>query len=1087
VDILRWRARHQGDRRAFTFLVDGDTRAEHLTFADLDGRARAVAAHLRRLSAPGDRALLLYPAGLPYIAAFFGCLYAGVVAVPAYPPSRQRSLSRLQSIVADARPACALTTAALLADVTDRDEEALRTSLCWAATDSLEPGDWKEPSITADTVAFLQYTSGSTASPRGVMVSHGNVLHNQRVMHAAFRHSERTVIVGWLPLYHDMGLIGTVLHALYLGVPSILMAPLAFLQQPVRWLRAISRYRATTSCAPNFAYELCARAVTPEQLVGLDLTSWEVAISGAEPVRAESLERFAAAFASCGFRREAFYPCYGLAEATLFVSGAKPGPTPTVHRVDARALEQHRMTPVPPGHARAQSVVSCGRPGDDHTVVAVDPVTCRPCEARRVGEVWVAGPGVARGYWGRPEETARTFRAALAGKRVGPYLRTGDLGVVLDGEVCITGRLKDLLILRGQNHYPHDIEWTVERSHPALRPGCGAAFSVEVEGEEVLAVAQEVERRVLRSIDVGAAAGDIRRAVAGQHGIPVHAVVLLKPGALPKTSSGKVQRRACRAAFLAGRLDHVGLSVLASAEGDADSAELGRDTLLTLAPAARRAVLQSWLQALVAGTLRVASSRVATGDPLGNVGIDSLAAIELRHRIEARLGIVIPPDVTIEDLGIAQLARQLAGQLDGAVPAPSAPPGPGQDRAADLFDKCRGDGGYFGAYRVRRDRYFTQPILEGAPGPRMRFAGKDVIVWSLNNYLGLAGDERIRRAACRAVEEFGTAMPMGSRLLTGNTAHHEALECRLARFCQKPAALVFNYGYLGVLGTMAALVHKNDMVIIDSLSHASIADGAVLASAGRPFRVFRHNDMESLEEQLRAARRERTGGLLVVTEGVFGMGGDLAPLATLGRLARQYEARLLVDDAHGFGVMGPGGRGTGEHLQAQADIDLYFGTFAKAFAGIGGVTAGEEPVVDYIRYNARPHVFAKSLPLVFVAAITAALEAVENGAALRRQMWSVTRQLQQGLVDLGFDIGRTQSPITPVHVPAGDEPTCLAMMRMLRDDHGVFVSGVTYPVVPRGTLLLRLIPTAAHRAEDVERTLAAFRAVRDRLRLGLTP
>jgi glycine C-acetyltransferase len=448
---------------------------------------------------------------------------------------------------------------------------------------------------------------------------------------------------------------------------------------------------------------------------------------------------------------------------------------------------------------------------------------------------------------------------------------------------------------------------------------------------------------------------------------------------------------------------------------------------------------------------------------------------------------VVPPDVSIQDLSIAQLARDLAAHLEtNGVARPGAAPGSG-DGPGDLFDKCKGDGGYFGAYRAQRDRYFTQPILEGAPGARMRFDGKDVIVWSLNNYLGLAGDDRIRRAAREAVEQFGTAMPMGSRLLTGNTALHETLEGRLARFCQKPATLVFNYGYLGILGTMAALVQKNDCVIIDSLSHASIVDGAVLASAGRPFRVFRHNDMESLEAQLRTTRQEKTGGILVVTEGVFGMSGDLAPLADIGRLSRQYGARLLVDDAHGFGVMGSGGRGTGEHLDAQADIDLYFGTFAKAFAAIGGVTAGDESVVDYVRYNARPHVFAKSLPLVFVAAISATLEAVENGAVLRRQMWAIARHLQQGLVDLGFDIGRTQSPITPVYVPAGDEWTCQVMMRMLRDDYGVFVSGVTYPVVPPGTLLLRLIPTAAHRADDVERTLTAFRATRDRLRLALGP
>jgi glycine C-acetyltransferase len=527
------------------------------------------------------------------------------------------------------------------------------------------------------------------------------------------------------------------------------------------------------------------------------------------------------------------------------------------------------------------------------------------------------------------------------------------------------------------------------------------------------------------------------------------------------------------------------MSVLPSATMGEDR-ELERATLLALAPADRPPVLESWLRALVAAGLQVASSRIAPEEPLGRLGIDSLAAIELRHRIEARLGTVLAADASLQDLTIAQLATELSTALDGTGSAENSSATPGRQVAVDLFAKCEGDGGYFGAFRVQRDEYFSQPILEGPPGARMRFNGKDVIVWSLNNYLGLAGHERIRRAARAAVEEFGTAMPMGSRLLTGNTPLHVSLEERLARFCRKPAALVFNYGYLGVLGTMAALVQRGDHVVIDSLSHASIVDGAVLASDGRPFRVFRHNDMDSLEAQLRTAREENTGGILIVTEGVFGMGGDLAPLPSLCRLSRQYGARLLVDDAHGFGVMGAGGRGTGEHFHVQGQLDLYFGTFAKAFAAIGGVTAGDERVVDYVRYNARPHVFAKSLPLVFVAAIAAALQMIEQGAVLRRRMWRVARRLQRGLADLGFDIGRTQSPITPVYVPAGSESTCLAMMRMLRDDYGVFVSGVTYPVVPAGTLLLRLIPTAVHTAEDVDRTLAAFRSTRDRLRLALS-
>ncbi len=405
---------------------------------------------------------------------------------------------------------------------------------------------------------------------------------------------------------------------------------------------------------------------------------------------------------------------------------------------------------------------------------------------------------------------------------------------------------------------------------------------------------------------------------------------------------------------------------------------------------------------------------------------------------------------------------------------------------SDIFEKCSTDGGYFGRFRAQGDMYFSQPILEGAPGPRMKFQGKDVIVWAINNYLGIAGRDELTAAAAAALSRHGPSAPMGSRLLTGNSEQHIELERRFAAFCKKPASIVFNYGYLGVLGTVSALVGRDDAVVIDSLSHASMIDATVLASAGRRFRPYKHNDMDDLEHHLRDARRDVKGGILVITEGVFGMKGNLARLPDICRLAKAYGARLFVDDAHGFGVMGANGRGTGEHFGCQDGIDLYFGTFAKAFAAIGGVTAGEKSVVEWIRYNARTNVFAKALPLVYVKTVEAALTLVENEPQLRERMWSVARRLQAGLVDLGFDIGNTESPITPVYVIAGNEETAMAMIADLREKHGVFVSGVTYPVVPRGVILFRMIPTAAHTEEDVDRTIDAFRAMRDSMKLDLS-
>jgi glycine C-acetyltransferase len=404
---------------------------------------------------------------------------------------------------------------------------------------------------------------------------------------------------------------------------------------------------------------------------------------------------------------------------------------------------------------------------------------------------------------------------------------------------------------------------------------------------------------------------------------------------------------------------------------------------------------------------------------------------------------------------------------------------------SDIFDKCRGDGGNFGAFRARGDMYFTQPILEGTPGARMRHAGKEVIVWAINNYLGIAGRPELTEAAARALEHYGPSAPMGSRLLTGNSREHINLEAQLASFLHKQAAIVFNYGYLGVMGTISAIVGKDDVVVIDSLSHASMIDATILASAGRRFRPFKHNDMEDLEAHLRAADKDRKGGILIVTEGVFGMKGNLSRLPAIVRLKEKYGARLFVDDAHGFGVMGEDGRGTGEHLGAHEGIDLYFGTFAKTFAAIGGVTAGDKDVVEWIRYNARSNVFAKALPMVYVKTVEKALSIVRNEPELRERMWRIARRLQSGLTDLGYDIGETESPITPVYVNAGDETAAMSMIRYLREEHGVFVSGVTFPVVPPGVVLFRMIPTAAHTEEDVDETLTAFRRMRDDMTIDL--
>ena len=670
VGLLRYRASYQSEQLAFTFLQDEAEASWN--YRELDRRSRAIAAQLQILGVSGERALLLYPPGLDYLAAFFGCLYAGVVAVPAYPPRNQRNTPRIQAIAKDAQAAIALSTTAILSQVQSllaatADSEALQ----WLTTDNLASDIedcWQEPTINSDNIAFLQYTSGSTGTPKGAILSHGNLLHNAATTYLYMGHSPSSKFVSWLPTYHDMGLIGGILQPLYGGFPCILMAPASFLQRPYRWLQAISRYQATTSGGPNFAYEICIEKITPQQRETLDLSSWSVAFNGAEPVRAETLERFAATFASCGFRPSAFYPCYGMAEATLMVSGGLKTAPPRRKTLQKRALANNRVVEANAEHEDACTLVSCGRtlPEQQIALAKLNEVIAHPeslsrCQPNEVGEVWVKGPSVGRGYWNRLEETQQTFHAYLSDTGEGPFLRTGDLGFLDNGELFITGRLKDLIIIRGRNLYPQDIELTAERSHSALRAGSNAAFAVEVGNEERLVVVQELEFRAKPNLEEVTAA--IRQAIAVEHELQAYAIALIKPGSIPKTSSGKIQRRACRADFLSGNLSVIASSVCDRVELESDEYSLTRDELLATSNN-RQQRLEFYLQHQIARLLKVAPSQIDCQQPLSRFGIDSLMVFEIKNQLELDFGV----DVAVTDLfagaSIVWLAAQILNQIE---------------------------------------------------------------------------------------------------------------------------------------------------------------------------------------------------------------------------------------------------------------------------------------------------------------------------------------------------------------------------------------------------------------------------------------
>ena len=565
VDILQWRAMNQPHQVAYRFLLDGEYDEVCLSYQELDQRARSIAALLQSSAKVGDRALLLYPPGLDFIVAYFGCLYARIIAIPAYPPHPNRlekTLPTILRIAADAKPSVALLTSTLFENISSQN--AIRNkfgTIKLLVTDCDEVNDltgkWQQPGIAGNDTAFLQYTSGSTTIPRGVMVTHSNLMHNLDLIEESFGLTSKSQTVFWLPPYHDMGLIG-ILQSLYTGYPVTLMPHLMFLQRPFRWLQAISRFRATCSGGPNFAYDLCIRKVKPEQREQLDLSSWEVAFNGAEPIYNKTLKQFADYFSSCGFRREAFLPCYGLAEATLMVVGAPKSRFPVTQNLMTLGLEQNQVIISPNKNEDTRTVVSCGKNMPNQKIRIVNAHTLALSPADQIGEIWVSGPSVASGYWNKPLESELTFGARLSDFNEGPFLRTGDLGFLHDGELYITGRIKNLIISDGKNHYSHDIERTVEKSHPAIRLAGCAVFSISNSESEDIIVIAEIEHKItVKAEEVKKA---IRQAVAIHHELHVDDIRLISPGGIPRTTSGKIKHYLCKTNYIAGSMNEIALT-----------------------------------------------------------------------------------------------------------------------------------------------------------------------------------------------------------------------------------------------------------------------------------------------------------------------------------------------------------------------------------------------------------------------------------------------------------------------------------------------------------------------------------------------
>jgi 8-amino-7-oxononanoate synthase len=1072
VELLDYRAERQPHDVVFRFIGGDGAEDGVLDFAGLRRRAMAVAAAIRGHAEVGDRAVLLVPPGLDYVAAFFGCLYAGVVAVPAYPPNPRRADPRVTSIIADSGARVALVHAALAA----RLESWLALGepipdVHWLDVSAVAADGRAAPltrSAPAD-LAMLQYTSGSTGDPRGVMLTHANLLHNSGVIHRVSAHRPDDRGVFWLPPFHDMGLIGGILQPVYAGLSAALMAPATFLQRPLRWLEAMSRYRATTSGAPNFAYDLCVDRTTPDERAQLDLSAWRTSFNGAEPIRVDTMTRFAEAFAASGLRHDVLLPCYGLAETTLFVSGGPAHCRRHAFMASRRELERGALAP--PTDDDAIQLAASGAPAREHDVRIVDPSSVRAVEEGVIGEIWVSSESVARGYWNRPEETAATFGVRLDGSSAS-FLRTGDLGAMRDGQLVVTGRLKDVIILQGRNVYPHDLEQAAERSHPDLRPGFAAAFSVDRIAGETLVLALEISRHH-QPADDDALFHAVRTALAESAGVVPAEIVLLKQATIPRTSSGKIQRHACRDAYLAERLEVVSRWTGVANDG-------------TSADGHVREFLVSWVQR----ELHIDAAHLGPDTPLVDLGIDSLAAARLTVALEGKLGTRLDPAELWKEPTLGALVARLGSIAPGdvrwngahAVRHENAPAEP--DRVTDVavwpeFRALRERLGQLEANGIESPFFH---VHEGVTGAHAEIGGRRVINFANYNYLGLSGDPDVTRAAQQAIARWGSSVS-ASRVVSGERPVHAALEREIARFLGVDASIVYIGGHPANVSTISHLLGSDDVVLCDALMHNSAVQGAEFSGARRL--TFGHNDWRELDTMLGRVR-ERHRRALVLIEGAYSADGDAPDLRRFVEVKERHAALLMVDEAHSIGVLGATGRGIAEEAGVDPRrVDIWMGTLSKSLASCGGYIAGSAALVEYLKYTSPGFVYSVGMPPSNAAAALAALRKLQaepwRVSVLReRAAYFLARCREEGL-DTGASGGTAVIPVI-----VGDSLRAARLSAMLLDA-GINVQPMVAPAVPNDGARLRFFISCEHTEEELEtavqRLVAAIRLL-DRVGAG---
>ncbi|MEL6106816.1 MAG: aminotransferase class I/II-fold pyridoxal phosphate-dependent enzyme [Planctomycetota bacterium] len=1100
VSILEHWANCRADQVSFCF-TDVESVELCYTFAQLWEEVRALAGYLQgkcRIR-PGDRVLLLYPPCIDFITGFFACHAIGAIAVPAFPPRSNRKASRIRSIVVDADAKWALTTGQIAERLTGKTWHEDLVGVQILGTDDpacRDPARYRRPTIDSDSLAVLQYTSGSTGSPKGVMLTQGNLVANAELIWHGFEPPKQPIGLSWLPTYHDMGLVGGILMPLFMGATNIQMSPMTFLQRPVRWLQAITKYNVNITGGPNFAYQLCVDKIDSHELEGLDLSKLAIAFNGAEPIRAATLEAFARRFEPVGFKRSASLPCYGMAETTLIVTGGPSTSRPVIETFDRCALDEKQVQVGDESDSGStRKLVGCGAVLPGETVLIVDPDTREPVEGDRIGEIWVQSPSVGAGYYQRKEATEQTFKAHTADGR-GPFLRTGDLGFLFNGQLYVSGRLKDMIIVRGVNRYPQDIEETVESASEVVQAGAVAAFAMDHDGREQLAVVAETVR--VRDVDWDAEIQAIRRSVTQEHDLPPDAVFLVRNSSVPKTSSGKIQRHACLHAVRDGELKLIakwvrweenspggltggGVAMMQAASASSHEARITDADVNPLIVAAIQQQVRN-----VAGE-RANQLSLETNIVL-DLGLDSLERLEIARNLEKTFGGRFPEQVLDEIESIGQIALAIARYLPPGADerAQAMLSGGGETSSQASLDlrpmtpqarvEPESSVEEFAEYR-RLKATMAQMQMTGVPNPYFTVHesvvgdttvvnGKELISFASYNYLGLSGHPNVSGAAADSVHQYGTSVS-ASRLVSGEKPIHGELERTLAEWIGVDAAILMVGGHATNETTIGHLVGEGDLILHDALAHNSIVQGALLSGARR--RPFPHNDHEALDrilDEVRANYRR----VLIVIEGVYSMDGDYSDVPAFVEVKKRHGAMLMVDEAHSFGTMGECGRGMAEFWDVDArDIDIWMGTLSKSAASCGGYIAGSNALIELLRYTAPGFVFSVGMPPAQVAAALAAIETLRHEPDRVERLRERSQLFLNLCKEAGLDTGASEgTPVVPVIT--GNSMVALRLSNRLKAD-GINVQPILYPAVEESSARLRFFITSEHSEQQIRYTV----------------